>query len=55
MTLWRVRGSYTFIDWPRDVVTNMKLSPRDYQRLGESLLARLLARRSTDGFVVTGE
>jgi len=46
MTLWRVRGSYTFIDWPRDVVTNMKLSPRDYQRLGESLLARLLARRS---------
>jgi hypothetical protein len=47
MTLWRVRGSYTFIDWPRDAVANMKLSPRDYQILGENLLARLLARRAT--------
>jgi len=55
MTLWRVRGSYTFIDWPRDVVANMKLSPRDYQRLGEILLARLLARRSKDGFEATGD
>jgi hypothetical protein len=55
MTLWRVRGSYTFIDWPRDAVANMKLSPRDYQILGENLLARLLAQRSTDGFVSTGE
>jgi hypothetical protein len=55
MTLWRVRGSYTFIDWPRDVVANMKLSPRDYQRLGESLLARLLARRSTDEFAAPSE
>jgi hypothetical protein len=27
----------------------MKLSPRDYQILGENLLARLLARRSTGG------
>jgi hypothetical protein len=55
MTLWRVRGSYTFIDWPRDGVANMKLSPRDYQTLGENLLARLLARRSTTGFVSAGE
>jgi hypothetical protein len=55
MTLWRVRGSYTFVDWPRDVLANTKLSPRDYQRLGESLLTRLLAQRSTNGFVVTGE
>jgi hypothetical protein len=50
MTLWRVRGSYTFVDWPRDVVANMKLSPREYQILGENLLARLLARRSTTDF-----
>jgi hypothetical protein len=55
MTLWRVRGSFTFIDWPRDVATNMKLSPRDYQMLGENLVARLLARRSTTGFVSNGE
>jgi hypothetical protein len=47
MTLWRVRGSYTFVDWPRDMVASMKLSPRDYQIIGENLLARLLARRST--------
>jgi hypothetical protein len=55
MTLWRVRGSYTFIDWPRARVANMKLSPREYQTLGENLLARLLARRSTAGFVATEE
>ena len=55
MTLWRVRGSYTFIDRPRDAVANMKLSPREYQILGENLVARLLARRSTDGFGSTGE
>jgi hypothetical protein len=55
MTLWRVRGSYTFVDWPRDAVANMKLSPREYQILGENLLARLLARRSTDGFAATEE
>jgi hypothetical protein len=55
MTLWRVRGSYTFIDRPRDAVANMKLSAREYQILGENLVARLLARRSTDEFVSTGE
>jgi hypothetical protein len=55
MTLWRVRGSFTFVDRPRDVVANMKLSPRDYQTLGENLVARLLARRSTTGFAVTEE
>ena len=55
MTLWRVRGSYTFVDWPRDAVANMKLSPRDYRILGENLVARLLARRSTDGSISTGD
>ena len=55
MTLWRVRGSYTFIDWPRDMVANMKLSPREYQILGENLLARLLARRATVDVGPSGE
>jgi hypothetical protein len=55
MTLWRVRGSYTFIDGPRDAIANMTLTPHDYQILGEKLLARLLARRSTGGFVSSEE
>jgi hypothetical protein len=55
MTLWRVRGSYTFIDGPRDMVASMKLSPKDYQILGENLLARLLARRSAADSIPSGE
>jgi hypothetical protein len=48
-THWRNEKLYTFVEWPRELVEKMALSPQDYQTLGENLLTRLLAQGSAVG------
>ena len=41
---WSFSSFYTWRDYPDGDLNQMKLSPQEYQTIGETLVARLLAR-----------
>lgn len=41
---WSFASFYTWRNYPDGALNQMKLSPQEYQAIGENLIARLLAR-----------